>query len=106
MTKQEIHDAPTNPDSLTKSDIREAVVKELPNTGFAPSNAGIAKNLRQQADWMEEEDATPIRTVVMIMEREDGKLHRQVIGYGCDMARVIGILSYAQIQAAIESPDE
>ena len=76
-------------------------VIELPNIGFAPSNTHIAKHLREQADWMEEDDATPIRTVVMIIEREDGTLHRQTMGQACDLARVLGVLQIAVIRGAM-----
>jgi hypothetical protein len=78
-----------------------AEIKQLPNTGYAPDNASIAKHLRQQADWMDEPDATPIRNVYLVIERVDGTLHRQTIGKTCDLARVIGILTIAAIRGSI-----
>lgn len=82
-----------------------SVIKELPNNGFAPSNEAIAKHLRQQADWMEEEDAAEVRTVVMLFERMDGTIHRQVAGHPCDLARVLGLLTTAAIRGAIGDDD-
>lgn len=79
-----------------------SVIRELPNTGFAPSNESIAKHLREQADWMVEENARPVKTVIMIIERMDGTLDRQICGHACDLARVIGLLSFAVVQGVMQ----
>ena len=77
------------------------IVKQMPNTGFAPNNASIAKHLREQADWMEESDAAPIRNVYLVIEITDGTLHRQTIGMPCDLARALGILTIAAVRGSI-----
>ena len=77
-----------------------AEIKHLPNTGFAPSNASIAKHLREQADWIEE-DTEPVRNVFIVIEKADGTLHRQAMGMHCDLARAIGVLTIACIRGAM-----
>ena len=74
-------------------------VIELTKTGFAPTNASIAAHLREQADWFEKSDAI-IRNIFMVIEREDGSVYRLTIGQVCDLARAIGVLTMASIQAA------
>jgi hypothetical protein len=70
-----------------------ADLASLPLTGFAPDNASIAAHLRQQADWLEEADATPVRTVFLIFEDADGSLRRQTCGIPCDLARAVGVIT-------------
>lgn len=73
----------------------------LPNNGFAPSNSDIANHLREQADWMEENDAAPLTNVVIVFELEDGSIRRQVCGQPIDRARMVGLLTMAATQAAM-----
>ena len=75
-------------------------IKQLPNNGFAPSNASIAGHLREQADWIDE-DPEPVRNVYIVIERADGTLKRQTVGMPCDTARLVGILTIACIRAAM-----
>jgi hypothetical protein len=74
-------------------------LKELPNTGFAPSNESIAKHLREQADWIEEDD-DPIRNIFIIIEHTDGTLRRQICGQPCDLARAVGVMTIACVRAS------
>jgi hypothetical protein len=78
-----------------------AEITQLPNNGFAPDNKSIANHLREQADWLEEEDATPIRNVYLILERVDGTIHQQRMGMTCDLARAIGIMTIAAVRGSI-----
>lgn len=78
-----------------------SIIKELPNTGFAPSNESIAKHLREQADWIADEDTKPVRNVFLVIEYEDGSLMRQTCGKTCDLARAIGVLTVATTRAAL-----
>ena len=79
---------------------------DLPLTGFAPSNADIAKHLREQADWMEEAGARGLRTVVLVLEYEDGDIRRQSCGKRLDLARKAGLLFMAATQAVIQDKSE
>jgi len=76
-------------------------ITSLPKTGFAPSNKDIAAHLREQADWMEAEDAVPVRNVILILEYSDGDLRRQTMGAPCDLARAIGLLTIAAARASV-----
>ncbi|MDP2806020.1 MAG: hypothetical protein Q8O24_08790 [Gallionellaceae bacterium] len=82
-----------------------AEIKQLPNTGFAPSNASIAKHLREQADWIEE-DEDAVRNVFIVIEHADGTLRRQTMGMQCDLARAIGVLTVACIRGAMSDDAE
>ena len=77
-----------------------AEIKELPNTGFAPTNCAIAKHLREQADWIEADDEN-VRNVFMVIERADGTIYRQTMGQTCDLARALGVLAIACIRGAM-----
>ena len=68
---------------------------ELPNNGHAPDNASIARHLREQADWLEEEGAEPVRNVFFVIEYADGTLKRNTCGAPCDKARSVGVLTWA-----------
>jgi len=81
------------------------IVKQLPNTGFAPSNESIANHLREQAQWIEE-DEDPVRNVFIVIEKADGTLRRQTMGMQCDLARAIGVLTVACIRGAMGDDDE
>ena len=70
-------------------------IVELPNNGHAPDNASIARHLREQADWLEEEGAEPVRNVFFVIEYADGSLNRGTLGTRCDLARAVGVLSMA-----------
>ena len=70
-------------------------IVELPNNGHAPDNASIARHLREQADWLEEEGAEPVRNIYLVIEYADGSLHRNTCGAPCDKARSIGVLAMA-----------
>lgn len=72
----------------------------LPNNGFAPSNDGIAKHLREQAQWIEESD-TPIRNVYVIVETCDGEVYRNTCGEPCDLARAIGVIQTSLIRSVM-----
>lgn len=72
-----------------------AEIASLPLTGFAPDNASIAAHLREQADWLESEDAKPVRNVFLIFEDADGELRRQTCGHACDLARAVGVITMA-----------
>ena len=74
----------------------------LPLTGCAHSNKDIAACLREQADWMEEENANELRNVYLVIERADGSIYRQTIGQHCDVARAIGVITMACIQDALK----
>ncbi|MCX4154984.1 MULTISPECIES: hypothetical protein [Paraburkholderia] len=74
-------------------------LRELPLTGFAPSNADIAKHLREQADWMDEEGAPAIVNVFLVIEYADGQIRRQTCGKPCDLARALGILQMSIIRS-------
>lgn len=80
------------------------MLKELPNTGFAPSNDSIAKHLREQADWIEQSEHG-IRNVFMVIERSDGSVYRQICGQPCDLARMVGVMTIACTRAALGVPD-
>lgn len=67
-------------------------LKVLPLVGFAPSNKDIAAHLREQADWIEMTEVN-IRSVFMVIEREDGSLYRQTCGQPCDKASALGVLA-------------
>ena len=73
----------------------KAAIVELPNNGHAPDNASIARHLREQADWLEEEGAEPVRNVFFVIEYEDGTLKRNTCGAPCDKARSVGVLTWA-----------
>jgi len=73
----------------------------LPQTGYAPNNKAIAAHLRQQADWMELDDAAKVKTVVLVLEDCDGVLRRQTMGAPCDRARVVGLLTMAAARASV-----
>jgi hypothetical protein len=79
---------------------------EIPNNGFAPTNADIAKHLREQANWLADDDAKPLRTVILVMEYDDGRLRRQVCGKPIDIARTTGLLLMAASRASTEVDDE
>ena len=84
-----------------------AVLKALPLNGYAPDNERIAAHLREQADWMTEKDAEPVRALILVIEYEDGTLRRQVCGDPCnDRARVTGLLTIAAAQAATGTEEE
>lgn len=84
--------------------MKTAILTELPNTGFAPSNSSIAKHLREQADWIENNE-NDLRNVFMIYERSNGTVYRQVVGQPCDLARAIGVMTIACIRGAIGEND-
>lgn len=94
---------PTDPRAGGKAKAGNLV--ELPNNGFAPSNADIAKHLREQADWIESADAHPLRNVVLVLEYEDGILRRQTCGQPLDLARMTGLLFMAASRAAVGGVD-
>lgn len=74
---------------------------ELPNNGYAPSNAAIARHLREQADWIDDPNAAPLRTVMLIIGYADGDLQRQTCGQPCDLARAVGLLTVAAARMAV-----
>jgi hypothetical protein len=75
-----------------------AELKVLPNNGMAASNRDIAKHLREQADWLEESDASEVRTCMITMEYTDGTLFRTSCGQPMDLARAMGLSIMAIIQ--------
>jgi len=75
-------------------------IKSLPLNGFAPTNAEIAKHLREQADWVEGGGFGDLRTVFIVYEPVEGELTRQTAGAPCDLARAMGILFMAIAQAS------
>ncbi len=82
-----------------------ANIKAFPNKGYAPNNPSIAKHLHEQADWMLEDDAADVRTVVLVIEYTDGSLRRQVVGGSeMDLARTVGLLQIAAARAAVGEP--
>jgi hypothetical protein len=76
-----------------------ALVLPLPNTGYAPNNKAIAAHLRQQAEWLDADDAAGVRNVILVIEYVDGDLRRQTMGEKCDLARAIGLLTLAASRA-------
>jgi hypothetical protein len=76
-----------------------AHVLPLPNTGYAPNNKAIAAHLRQQAEWLDADDAAGVRNVILVIEYVDGDLRRQTMGEKCDLARAIGLLTLAASRA-------
>lgn len=73
----------------------------LPLNGHAPSNAAIAANLREQADWLEAEDAAHIKTCILVYEDEFGGLWRNTFGQPIDLFRAVGILQAQLIQSVV-----
>jgi len=69
-----------------------AELKSLPNNGMAPSNADIARHLREFADWLEEPDAKPLRNAILVLEPMDGHVYHSTCGLPQDLARCVGIL--------------
>ena len=78
-----------------------AELKALPNNGMAPSNADIARHLREMADWIEEPDAMDIRVCIVVREYQDGRIDRSVCGHPQDNVRSAGVLLVAANQASI-----
>lgn len=79
-----------------------ADIKALPLNGFAPSNADIAAHLRDQADMVESGQFGDMRNIFMVYEDATGQIKRQICGSPCDRARMIGVLTMACAQAAID----
>ena len=77
-----------------------ADLKRLPNNGMAPSNADIARHLREMADWIEEADASEIRVCIMVREYANGAIDRSICGHPQDCTRSAGVLLAAAMQAA------
>lgn len=69
----------------------------LEPTGYAPTNAEVARNLRDWADAIEQ-DEDCYGTVIIVME-VDGRVRRAVIGGPGDRARTTGILFHAATAA-------
>lgn len=68
-------------------------LKHLPSTGYAPDNESIAKHLRELADYYENAEISALRNIYIVFESVDGMLDRQVVGYPCDKARLVGVLT-------------
>lgn len=80
-------------------------IVSLPKTGFAPTNADIAALLEQQAAWIRDPDAAPIRNVFLIIECEDGEVVQNVFGMQCDVARHVGMLTICAAKSMYEQEE-
>lgn len=69
-------------------------IKAMPITGYANSNADVAKFLREMADNVEAGSHGEIRQVALIME-SGGDANTWVAGGPCDNARIVGLMSIA-----------
>ncbi|WP_109477686.1 hypothetical protein [Paraburkholderia sp. C35] len=78
-----------------------ADLKSLPLNGLAASNTDVAAHLRQQADWMTEDDAREVANAFLVIEYGDGSIRRQVCGRPCDLARTNGVLTMSVIQSTV-----
>lgn len=65
----------------------------LPGTGFAKTNNEIAKLLGQLAATIAEEE--PVRSVICLIEMQDGELRKETYGHEIDHARAMGLLAIA-----------
>lgn len=72
----------------------------LKSSGYAPTNKDVARNLREWADAIEQDEAC-YGTVVIVMEI-DGEVRRAVIGGPNTHATVMGILFNAATLAVGE----
>ena len=79
----------------------KAKLHELPHTGFAPSNADIAKHLRELADWIDEDDAAQLRSVFLTIEYMDGSVSRRTMGHPCDLARALGVTTISIVRSVM-----
>lgn len=79
-----------------------AEIVALPLNGYAPNNESVANSLRQMADQIENADWGDVKTVVMVIEGEDGSLNRATIGQPCDICRVVGLLSMLSTRIAVD----
>jgi hypothetical protein len=75
-------------------------VEALPLNGMANSNADIAAHLREQAQWVEQGAWDDLRNVYLVFERIDGRIERATCGQPCDLARAVGVLYMAAVQAS------
>lgn len=72
-------------------------IRELPTTGYANSNADVAKFLREMADNVEAGSHGDIRQVALIMEA-GADVNTWVAGGPCDNARIVGLMSIANFR--------
>ncbi len=79
-----------------------AEIVALPLNGYAPNNEAIAQSLRQMASEFENGDWGDVRTVILVIEGEDGRLVRATIGQSCDICRVAGLLSMMATRIAVD----
>lgn len=83
----------------------EAKVVKL-STGHAPDNRSIAEYLRTVADEIEagKEPWGQVQNLVLIGERRDGRLYREVTGSPIDNARVTGLCFTAATLGVFKDP--
>jgi hypothetical protein len=77
-----------------------AEIHGLPYSGFAPSNKDIAEYLRDIANSIEEGD--PVRNLYFTTEYLDGRVDTTVIGHPTDMARTVGVMTFANAKLILE----
>lgn len=77
-------------------------VHNLPLNGHAPNNMDIAKHLLQMAESIATDGYGGVRTVVLLIETEDGELIRNTCGASCDLARAMGLLAIAAARGSTE----
>jgi hypothetical protein len=71
---------------------------ELGKNGFAPDNNSIAEHLEEQAKWIRDGEYDAVRTVIVLIETQDGELVRNTCGTQCDLARTTGLLVTSAIR--------
>lgn len=76
-------------------------IKAMPITGYANSNADVAKFLREMADNVEAGNHGDIRQVALVME-SGGDANTWVAGGPCDNARIVGLMSIATARFILE----
>lgn len=74
-------------------------------TGYAPDRASIADYLRATADEIEDGKApwgADLRTLILVAERADGSMCREVVGRPIDTARVTGLMVTAAVLGTLK----
>lgn len=79
----------------------ESNIVALPANGYAPNNVSVAQSLRDLADRIEN-NKMDVRSVVSVVEDNDGDICLDVIGNRMDYARLVGVLWFAQQKAGTE----